>query len=109
MKIMKKNAFYAQSGGVTSVINASACGVIESARKNKQYIEKLYAGRNGILGALNQDLIDTSFESKSDISNLKYTPGGIFGCCRYKLKDYKECSKDYEKLLKVFIEKNVCQ
>ena len=107
MKIIKKNAFYAQSGGVTSVINASACGVIESARKNKQYIEKLYAGRNGILGALNQDLIDTSFESKSDISNLKYTPGGIFGSCRYKLKDYKECSKDYEKLLKVFIAHNI--
>ena len=107
MKIIRKNAFYAQSGGVTSVINASACGVIESARKNKQYIEKLYAGKNGILGALNQDLIDTSFESKSDISNLKYTPGGIFGSCRYKLQDYKECSKDYEKLLKVFIAHNI--
>ena len=107
MKIMKKNAFYAQSGGVTSVINASACGVIESARKNKNYIGKLYAGRNGILGALNQDLIDTSYESKSDVSNLKYTPGGIFGSCRYKLQDFKKNSADYEKLLKVFIAHNI--
>ena len=67
MNNTKKNAFYAQSGGVTSVINASAAGVIESARKHKKYINKLYAGQNGILGALNQDLIDTSFETKSDI------------------------------------------
>ena len=85
MKNKKKNAFYAQSGGVTSVINASACGVIESARKHKKFINKLYAGKNGILGALNQDLIDTSYESKSAIAKLKYTPGGIFGSCRYKL------------------------
>ena len=90
MNNTKKNAFYAQSGGVTSVINASAAGVIESARKHKKYINKLYAGQNGILGALNQDLIDTSFETKSDIKNLKYTPGGIFGSCRYKLQDYKK-------------------
>ena len=82
MKNTKKNAFYAQSGGVTSVINASACGVIESARKNKKFIHKLYAGKNGILGALNQELIDTSYESKAAVENLKYTPGGIFGSCR---------------------------
>ena len=107
MKNTKKNAFYAQSGGVTSVINASACGVIESARKNKKFIHKLYAGKNGILGALNQELIDTSFESKAAVANLKYTPGGIFGSCRYKLEDFKKNSKDYEKLLKVFIAHNI--
>ena len=107
MKNIKKNAFYAQSGGVTSVINASACGVIQAARKHKKYINKLYAGRNGILGALNQDLIDTSFESNSDIENLKYTPGGIFGSCRYKLEDYKKNEVDYEKILKVFKAHNI--
>ena len=107
MKNTKKNAFYAQSGGVTSVINASACGVIESARKNKKFIHKLYAGKNGILGALNQELIDTSFESKVSVENLKYTPGGIFGSCRYKLEDFRKNSKDYEKLLKVFIAHNI--
>ncbi len=107
MKNTKKNAFYAQSGGVTSVINASACGVIESARKNKKFIHKLYAGKNGILGALNQELIDTSYESKVSVGNLKYTPGGIFGSCRYKLEDFRKNSKDYEKLLKVFIAHNI--
>ena len=107
MKNIKKNAFYAQSGGVTSVINASACGVIESARKHKKHINKLYAGKNGILGAINQDLIDTSYESKVSIKNLKYTPGGIFGSCRYKLDDFRKNPKDYEKLLKVFIAHNI--
>ena len=107
MKNIKKNAFYAQSGGVTSVINASACGVIQAARKHKKYINKLYAGRNGILGALNQDLIDTSFESNSDIENLKYTPGGIFGSCRYKLEDYKKNETDYKQILKVFKAHNI--
>jgi 6-phosphofructokinase 1 len=102
MKNKKKNAFYAQSGGVTSVINASACGVIESTRKHKKFINRLYAGKNGILGAINQDLIDTSYESKSAIAKLKYTPGGIFGSCRYKLEDYKKNENDYEKLVKVF-------
>jgi len=101
--IKKRNAFYAQSGGVTSVINASACGVIQAARKHKKYINKLYAGRNGIVGALEQDLIDTSYESSSAVENLKYTPGGIFGSCRYKLEHYKENEKDYDKLLRVFL------
>jgi 6-phosphofructokinase 1 len=107
MKIIKKNAFYAQSGGVTSVINASACGVIQSARKNKKYINRLYAGQNGILGALNQELIDTSYESDVEINNLKYTPGGIFGSCRYKLEDYRKNESDYDKLLKVFMAHNI--
>ena len=107
MPIDKKNAFYAQSGGVTSVINATACGVIEACRKNKKYISKLYAGRNGILGALRQELVDTSLESTKDIANLKNTPGGAFGSCRYKLKDYKEDESDYIKLLEVFKAYNI--
>ena len=69
-----KNAFYAQSGGVTAVINASACGVIETARKHSDKIANVYAGRNGIIGALTEDLIDTSKESDADIAALKNTP-----------------------------------
>jgi 6-phosphofructokinase len=81
-----RNAFYAQSGGVTAVINASAAGVIETARKYKTKIGKVYAGRNGIIGALTEDLIDTSRESPASIRALKHTPGGAFGSARYKLK-----------------------
>jgi len=80
-----RNAFYAQSGGVTAVINASAAGVIETARRNKRRIGKVYAGRNGIIGALTEDLIDTSRESAAAIAALRHTPGGAFGSCRYKL------------------------
>ena len=80
-----KNAFYAQSGGVTAVINASACGVIETARKHPDQIGKVYAGRNGIVGALTEDLIDTSLESPAAIAALRHTPAGAFGSCRYKL------------------------
>ena len=83
----KRNAFYAQSGGVTAVINASACAVIEACRANSDKIGKLYAGQNGILGALHEELIDTSLESSAAISALKHTPGGAFGSCRYKMKD----------------------
>ncbi|MBI4998652.1 MAG: nucleoside monophosphate kinase, partial [Rhodocyclales bacterium] len=86
MAAKKMNAFYAQSGGVTAVINASACGVIETARKHKDKIGKVYAGRNGIIGALTEDLIDTSKESASAIAALRHTPSGAFGSCRYKLK-----------------------
>ena len=86
----KKNAFYAQSGGVTAVINASACGVIETARKNGDKIGNVYAGRNGIIGALTEDLIDTSQDSDEDIAALKQTPSGAFGSCRYKLKSLEE-------------------
>ena len=82
----RKNAFYAQSGGVTAVINASACGVIETARQHKAVIGKVYAGRNGIIGALTEDLIDTGKESTSAIAGLRSTPAGAFGSCRYKLK-----------------------
>ena len=81
----KANLFYAQSGAVTSVINASACGVIETARKNRDKIGKVYAGLNGIVGALNEDLIDTNKESSRAIASLRSTPAGAFGSCRYKL------------------------
>lgn len=98
----RKNAFYAQSGGVTAVINASAAGVIEAAREHKATIGKVYAGRNGIIGALTEDLIDTSKESKSAIAALKHTPGGAFGSCRYKLKDLETSRREYERLIEVF-------
>ncbi len=98
----KRNAFYAQSGGVTAVINASACGVIETARKHRDRIGKLYAGRNGILGALDEDLIDTSKESARTIAGLRYTPGGAFGSARYKLKGLDENRAEYARLIEVF-------
>lgn len=97
-----KNAFYAQSGGVTSVINASACGVIETARKNSGRIGTVYAGRNGIIGALTEDLIDTSQESDEDIAALRHTPSGAFGSCRYKLKSLDQNRREYERLIEVF-------
>jgi 6-phosphofructokinase len=97
-----KNAFYAQSGGVTAVINASACGVIETARKHPDKIGKVYAGRNGIIGAQTEDLIDTSKESDDAIAALKYTPSGAFGSCRYKLKSLETNRREYERLIEVF-------
>ena len=97
-----RNAFYAQSGGVTAVINASACGVIETARKHPRKIGKLYAGRNGILGALTEDLIDTGKESAADIRALRHTPAGAFGSARYKLKKYEDNPAQYERLIEVF-------
>ena len=103
----KKNAFYAQSGGVTSAINASACGVIEACRANSDRIGKLYAGRNGILGALNEELIDTSLESAEDIAALRHTPGGAFGSCRYKMKDISDSSDEYQRLVDVFKAHNI--
>ena len=98
----KKNAFYAQSGGVTAVINASACGVIETARAHKDKIGKVYAGRNGIIGALTEDLIDTGKESASAIRQLRSTPSGAFGSCRYKLKSLETHRREYERLIEVF-------
>ncbi len=99
---MAKNAFYAQSGGVTAVINASACGVIEAARQHKDKIGKVYAGRNGIIGALTEDLIDTSAESDADIHALRHTPSGAFGSCRFKLKDLEKNKREYDRLIEVF-------
>ncbi len=97
-----KNAFYAQSGGVTAVINASACGVIETARKHPDKIANVYAGRNGIIGALTEDLIDTSKESAEDIAALRHTPSGGFGSCRFKLKGLEESKREYERLIELF-------
>jgi 6-phosphofructokinase len=98
----KKNAFYAQSGGVTAVINASACGVIETARKHKATIGKVYAGRNGIIGALTEDLIDTGKDSATAIAALRSTPSGAFGSCRFKLKSLEVNRREYERLIEVF-------
>ena len=98
----KRNAFYAQSGGVTAVINASACAVIEACRANSDKIGKLYAGQNGILGALHEELIDTSLESSVAISALKHSPGGAFGSCRYKMKNINDSDAEYQRLIEVF-------
>ena len=103
----KANLFYAQSGGVTAVINASACGVIETARQHKDKIGKVYAGRNGILGALKEELIDTSRESAKTIAALRSTPAGAFGSCRYKLRSYSENKREYERLMDVFQAHNI--
>ena len=92
---MKKNAFYAQSGGVTAVINASACGLIQAAQQSDK-INKVYAGRNGIIGALREELIDVSLESDATIATLKHTPSGAFGSCRYKLKSLEDNRAEYE-------------
>ena len=99
---MARNAFYAQSGGVTAVINASACGVLETAQSYPDKIGKVLAGRNGIIGALEEDLIDTSLESPADIRALRHTPGGAFGSCRYKLKGLGQHRAQYERLIDVF-------
>jgi 6-phosphofructokinase len=103
----RRNAFYAQSGGVTAVINASACGLIETARKHKNRIGKVLAGRDGIIGALTEDLIDTSKESTSAIRALRHTPGGAFGSARYKLKGLDENRAQYERLIDVFEAHNI--
>jgi len=97
-----RNAFYAQSGGVTAVINATAAGVIETARKHKRHIGKLYAGRDGIVGALTEDLIDTSAESPATIRALRHTPAGAFGSARFKLKGLEQNRAEYERLIEVF-------
>ena len=96
------NALYAQSGGVTAVINASACAVIETARRHKDRIGRVYAGRNGIIGALTEDLIDTSRETTRAIAGLRHTPGGAFGSARYKLKGLDDSRTQYERLIEVF-------
>lgn len=99
---MTKNALYAQSGGVTAVINASACAIIETARQHASQIGKVYAGRNGIVGVLKEDLIDTSLETSDSISKLRTAPSGAFGSCRYKLKTIKENREAYQRLIDVF-------
>ena len=101
-----QNAIYAQSGGVTSVINATASAVIETSRKSKK-INKLYAGKDGIIGILNEELIDTSLENSYDIKKLMHTPGGAFGSCRHKLKDVDQSKREYERLIDVFKAHNI--
>lgn len=103
---MVQNIFYAQSGGVTAVINATACGVIESARKSKK-LGKVLAGKNGIIGALKEELIDTSLESKKEIAALRHTPSGAFGSCRFKLKSLSENKAEYQRLIDVFQAHNI--
>ena len=104
---MKGNIFYAQSGGVTPVINATAAGVIDAYNKNKKSFGKLYVGKNGILGALNEELIDISKENKTQLALLKQTPGGAFGSCRLKLSDFKKSKKDFDRLYEVFKKHNI--
>jgi len=101
-----RNVLYAQSGGVTAVINATAAGVIEAGRKSKE-IGKIFAAKNGILGALHEELIDTSFESDREIAKLKHTPGGAFGSCRYKLQDPDNNNSEYKRLLDIFVAHNI--
>jgi ATP-dependent phosphofructokinase / diphosphate-dependent phosphofructokinase len=100
--VARKNAFYAQSGGVTAVINASACGLIEAARRHPGKIGKVYAGRHGIIGALTEDMIDVSRESREVIAGLRYTPGGAFGSARYKLSSIEKNRSQYERLIDIF-------
>ena len=101
------NAFYAQSGGVTAVINASALAVIETAQNHPDKIGKVYAGKNGILGALREELIDVSRETPEKIKGLLTTPSGAFGSCRYKLKGIEENRAEYERLIEVFKAHNI--
>ncbi len=103
----KQNAFYAQSGGVTAVINASAAGVIETARANGDKIGTVYAGRNGIIGALTEDLVDTSAISDADVAALRHTPSGAFGSCRFKLKSLEDNKREYDRLIEVFKAHNI--
>jgi len=105
--VAKKNAFYAQSGGVTAVINASACGLIETARRHPGKIGKVYAGRHGIIGALTEDMIDVSKESRATISALRYTPGGAFGSARYKLAGIDKNRAQYARLIDIFRAHNI--
>lgn len=102
-----KNAFYAQSGGVTAVINASACGVIETARQHPKHIGTVYAGLNGIVGALKEELIDTQGLTADTVAALKHTPSGAFGSCRYKLKGIADNRREYERLIDVFKAHNI--
>jgi 6-phosphofructokinase len=106
-KAANKNAFYAQSGGVSAVINASACGVIETARRHSQHIGKLFAGRDGIVGALTENLIDVGRESPATIRALKHTPAGAFGSARFKLKGLDQNRAEYERLIEVFRAHNI--
>jgi ATP-dependent phosphofructokinase / diphosphate-dependent phosphofructokinase len=101
-KPARKNALYAQSGGVSAVINATACAVIETAMRHPKQIGRVYAGRHGIVGALTEDLIDCYKESRATIRGLRYTPSGAFGSARFKLKGLDKNRAEYERLIEVF-------
>ena len=104
---MTKNLFYAQSGGPTAVINSSACGLIETARKHNDKIGQIYVGRHGILGALNEDLINTAHETSEAIAALRHTPAAAFGSCRHKLKPLSEDESEYKRIIEVFKAHNI--
>ena len=104
---MKGNIFYAQSGGVTPVINATASGLIEHFFKNKKFFGRFYAGKNGILGALNEELVDITSENKMELKLLSKTPGGAFGSCRLKLKDYVKSEREFQRIYEVFKAHNI--
>tara|TARA_B100001175_G_scaffold91988_1_gene77745 strand:+ start:3284 stop:3871 length:588 start_codon:yes stop_codon:yes gene_type:complete len=104
---MKKNIFYAQSGGVTPVINATAAGLIDAYNSNKNLFGKLYIGKNGIAGALNEELIDVNKEDPKELKKLIHTPGGAFGSCRIKLKDPVKNKKEFLRILNVFKNHNI--
>ncbi|MFW5927347.1 MAG: 6-phosphofructokinase [Wenzhouxiangella sp.] len=97
-----KNILYAQSGGVTPVINATAAAVIETAREHRGEIGKVFGARDGIMGALGERLVDASKLKKSELAALHYTPGGVFGSCRYKLSSIEDNRREYERLIEVF-------
>ena len=103
----KPNIFYAQSGGVTAVINATAAGVIETARRHQDQVGKVIAGLNGITGALNEELVDTGRESERAIAALRHTPAGAYGSCRYRLQDLKQNRAEYLRLIEVFKAHNI--
>ena len=104
---MKKNVFYAQSGGVTPVINATALGLIKSVISDKKNFGKIFAGKNGIIGALKEELIDISKEDLRELEKLKFTPGGAFGSCRLKLKDPIKNKREFQRILEVFNAHNI--
>ena len=104
---MKRNVFYAQSGGVTPVINATAAGLIDYLKKNKSSFGKLFIGKNGIAGALNEELIDVSKENPTELKKLIHTPGGAFGSCRIKLKDPVKNQREFHRILEVFKAHNI--
>ena len=99
---MPRNALYAQSGGVTSVINATASALIGAARLHAAHIGRVFAAHNGIIGALEEDLIDTGEESHESIAALAHAPGGAFGSCRHKLASPETNEGEYKRLIEVF-------
>jgi len=107
MTKLKGNLLYGQSGGPTSVINASAYGVIKEALKNEDIIEDVLVMKHGLQGALNEDFYFISKQDEKDIELLKHTPGSAFGSVRYKMKDVNDDDTDYIRLLYIFKKYNI--